>query len=58
MERPTKNAIRAVTVPVTGFAALVRLGLGRLVSPFDPQPDVETRVDLSTPDQQEPPTTE
>jgi hypothetical protein len=56
MERST-NAIRAVTLPVTGFAALIRLGLARMVSAFDPPEDVETRVDLVPLDESEPPVT-
>ena len=54
---PTNTAFRAVTLPVTRFAALVKLTAARLVSAFDPPDDVETRVDLAPPEESEPPIT-
>jgi hypothetical protein len=57
MERPANTAIRTVIFPVTGFAALMKVGIGRLVALFDPPEEIETRVDLVPPDESEPPAT-
>jgi hypothetical protein len=55
METPANTALRAVTLPVTGFAAIVKLSVARMLATFDPPADIETRIDLVPPEESEPP---